>query len=148
MLDAGKSTGKVNDAMRELVKLTDILICGSQFGMGLTGLADVQEAGEALQQMGPQIVVQTEGDLGSYTSTDGESFHTPAFRIPVVDTTGAGDVYHGAYLFGLLQGWDVHRTAVFATAVAAIKCIRLGGRLGIPNYSEVIAFLQERGYDF
>lgn len=148
MLDAGKATGKVNEAMRELVALTDVLICATGIGTGLTGKTDVWESGAALLEMGPQIVVQTEGESGSYTVTPTERFYTPAFRIPVVDTTGAGDVFHGAYLYGLLQGWDVQRTAVFATAVSAIKCIHLGGRLGIPQYPEVADFLQERGFKY
>lgn len=148
MLDAGKSTARINDAMRELVRLTDILICGAEFGAGLTGQSDIWEAGAALRRMGPQVVVQTEGEAGSYTVTADQRFYTPAFRVPVVDTTGAGDVFHGAYLFGLLQDWDVQRTAVFATAVSAIKCIRLGSRMGIPKYPEVAAFLKERGFDF
>lgn len=146
MLDAGKTTGRVNDAMRELVTLSDIFIGSIGFGAELTGKSDVWEAGEALRQMGPELVVQTEGEAGSYTVSAGERFYTPAFRVPVIDPTGAGDVFHGAYLFGLLRGWDIQRTAVFATAVSAIKCIRLGGRVGIPRYAEVAAFLQERGY--
>lgn len=148
MLDAGKATGKVNNAMRELIALTDVLICSAEIGMGVTGKTDIWKAGEELLEIGPQIVVQTDGESGSYTVTPSEHFYTPAFRIPVVDTTGAGDVFHGAYLYGLLQNWDVQRTAVFATAVSAIKCIRLGGQLGIPKYPEVAAFLKERGFDY
>ena len=95
---------------------------------------------------GPKIVVQTEGKDGSYTFTASEHFHLPAFNVDVVDTTGAGDVFHGAYLVGLLHGWSVHRAGIFATAVAGIKCTSLGGRRGIPTYDRTIAFLKERGY--
>ena len=69
MLDAGKSDGSVGDGMRELVKVTDVLICGSGFGKALTGKQDLWQAGEDMLAIGPQIVVQTEGEDGSYTLT-------------------------------------------------------------------------------
>ncbi|HEX7548494.1 MAG TPA: PfkB family carbohydrate kinase, partial [Candidatus Methylomirabilis sp.] len=54
---------------------------------------------------------------------------------------GAGDVFHGAFLYGLLQGWEVGDILRFANAVSALKCTRLGGRAGIPTLAEVQAFL-------
>ena len=69
----------------------------------------------------------------------------PAFSVEVVDTTGCGDVFHGAFTYGLAQGWDVARNARFASAVAALKCRALGGRTGIPSRAEVEAFLRQRG---
>ncbi len=144
MLDGTATRGPVSETMQGLVRMADILICGSGFGLALTGQADLWSAGEAILTWGPRVVVQTEGADGSYTVTPTERFHTPAFPVEVVDTTGAGDVFHGAYLFGLLQGWDVRRIVRFSTAVAAIKCTRLGGRPGIPTYAETYQFLAER----
>ena len=60
-----------------------------------------------------------------------------------VDTTGAGDVFHGAFIFGVLKGWDIERICVFSNAVAALKCRRLGGRAGIPDLAEALRFLRE-----
>jgi sulfofructose kinase len=148
VLDAGKTDGKLTQRSRDLVALTDILICGSGFAPNLTGESDLWQAGRAALHFGPSIVVQTEGENGSYTVTAGEEFHTPAFKVAVVDTTGAGDVFHGAYITGLLQGWDLPRTALFASAVAAIKCTQLGGRAGIPNRQTAIEFLNQNGYHF
>jgi len=147
MLDAGKTTGQVSPLLESLVELTDVLICGAGFAPALTGVEDIWEAGRAILEMGPSIVVQTMGTGGSYTVTAGEQFHTPAFEVDVVDTTGAGDVFHGAYLVGLLQGWDLRRVAIFSSAVAAIKCTKLGGRAGIPRLERVLAFLRERGIE-
>ena len=147
-LDCAKSDGRsIWGKLQELVPYSDILICGSGFGRALTGHADLWRAGEAMLSLGPQIVVQTEGKDGSYTLTANEHFHTPAFDVGVVDTTGAGDVFHGAYLVGLLRGWDLRMVAAFATAVSAIKCTRLGGRKGIPTSNQTLAFLKQRGYD-
>jgi sugar/nucleoside kinase (ribokinase family) len=147
-LDCAKTEGNlIGDELRELVPYADILICGSGFGRSLTGHADLMRAGEAMLSLGPRLVVQTEGREGSYTITSEDHFHTPAFDVKVVDTTGAGDVFHGAYLVGLLHGWDLRITSLFATAVSAIKCTRLGGRIGIPTFDKTLTFLHQRGYD-
>jgi len=104
-------------------------------------------AGRAALALGPRIVVQTAGDEGSWTTTHDDEFATPCFAVDVVDTTGAGDVFHGAYIVGLLHGWDLRQTALFSAAVAALKCTRLGGRLGIPSMEQTLAFLHERDID-
>ena len=148
MLDAWKMQDTdVHPRFRRLIGEADILIAGLGFVPILTGKSDLREAGRAALALGPRIVVQTEGADGSYTVTADEEFHTPAFPVRVVDTTGAGDVFHGAYLVGLLHGWDLRRVATFASAVSAIECTRLGGRAGIPRYPEVIAFLNEQGVE-
>ena len=130
-----------------LVEECDILIAGSGFGPALTGLSDLWEVGEAIIEMGPRVVVQTEGKDGAYTVTPDERFHTPSFDVEVLDTTGAGDVFHGAYIVGQLQGWDVRQTAQFATAVSALKLRKLGGRAGIPTFAETLEFLAARGIE-
>ena len=145
VLDAASTDRPIPEWMRTLVAETDVLICGSGFGASLTGYKDRWEAGKAILDIGPHIVVQTEGLDGNYTISANEQFHTPAFKVDVVDTTGAGDVFHGAYLVGLVRGWDLRKTATFASAVAAIHCTTLGNRKGIPSMEEVDAFLRERG---
>lgn len=147
MLDAARVTASTRVGLPSLIAHVDVLICGSGFGAALTGEHDLHTAARTMLSLGPSIVVQTEGANGSYTTTQREQFHTPAFAVDVVDTTGAGDVFHGAYLVGLLKGWELRRTATFASAVAAIKCTRLGGRAGIPGYDQVLEFLRARGSD-
>jgi len=110
----------------------------------LTGHEDLPQAGRAVLDLGPRIVVQTEGVDGSYTVSPDDEFHTPAFEVDVIDTTGAGDVFHGAYLAGLVKDWDLRRIATFASAVAAIHCTVLGNRKGIPSMEKVETFLRER----
>lgn len=148
MLDGARMTGRMGrslDYYRELVARTDVLVCGAGFVPALTGRGDVWEAGRAALDLGPRTVVQTEGDRGAYTVTHEGSFHTPAFRVNVVDTTGAGDVFHGAYLVGLLRGWSPEQVALFASAVAALKCEALGGRAGIPTLERTLDFLHRQG---
>lgn len=147
MLDGSSTSGPLPPQMRRIVELTDILICGAGFGTALTGKKDLRQAAEAIMALGPQIIVQTEGADGSYTLTHDTFFHTPAFPVQVVDTTGAGDVFHGAYLVGMLHGWSPRANAIFSSAVAAVKCTQLSGRKGIPNYDQTMDFLKSRGID-
>jgi len=145
VLDGHKTSGPIGQHTRPLIEYVDILISGSGFAKALTGLSDICEAGRAILEMGPSIFVQTEGEEGSYTITRGDCFHIPAFNVDVVDTTGAGDVFHGAYIVGLLHGWELNKVAIFSTAVSAIECTKLGGRVGIPCFDEVMSFLNDRG---
>jgi ribokinase len=61
----------------------------------------------------------------------------------VVDTTGAGDVYHGAYLYGLLKRWDMRTCMRFASATSALKCRAIGARAGIPTLQEINLLLEK-----
>ena len=147
VMDGGAADRPVSEYRRALIPYVDVLITGEGFAAALTGSDDIWEAGGAILEMGPRVFVETVGNRGCYTVTEQECFHTPAFPVDVVDTTGAGDVFHGAYIVGLLRGWDLAQTAFFSSAVSALKCMRLGGRIGIPSFEETLAFLQERGID-
>jgi sulfofructose kinase len=128
----------------ELLPLVDVLIVSERFPLAYTGHEDQVRAGRRLLEMGPEIVVITLGSEGCLCLWEDRAIHVPGFQVDVVDTTGAGDAFHGAFLYGLLQGWELERTAIFANAVAAINCTRLGGRAGLPDLSEVEIFLKKR----
>lgn len=136
--------GRFRPEMRELVPLCQIAIVARQFAAEYTGTQEPDVAAASLQQEGPELVVITDGARGSWVSAPEQPvFHQPAYRVPhLVDTTGCGDAYHGAFLFGLLQGWDLRRIAAFASATAAINAQHLGGRRGLPGPANVEAFLQ------
>lgn len=136
--------GRFRPEMRQLVPLCQIAIVARQFAAEYTGTEDPEAAASRLHSAGPALVVVTDGARGSWVFAPPEPlFHQPAYRVPhLVDTTGCGDAYHGAFLFGLLQGFDVRRTAAFASAAAALNGQHLGGRLGLPGRAEVEAFLQ------
>jgi len=75
---------------------------------------------------------------------NGEMLYVKGFTVKVVDTTGAGDVFHAGFIYGLLQNWEVVETLRFSNAVAALKCRDLGGRKAIPTLEEVQRFLNLR----
>ncbi len=141
-MDGSKTDGVVSEQHRELIRYVDVLITGEGYGRGLTGLDDVWAAGEKALELGPRVFIETRGERGCFGVTQaGERFHIPAFEVDVVDTTGAGDVFHGAYIVGMMRGWPPQQCARFATAVSAIKCTKLGGRAGIPTWEQTMAFL-------
>jgi sugar/nucleoside kinase (ribokinase family) len=129
--------------MRELVPMTDICIVARDFAEKYTGVLELPKAAELIEKSGPRLVVITDGIHGSYIhSREGQTFHQPAYIFPeVIDTTGCGDSYHGAFLFGLLRGYELEKTASLASATAALNSQRLGGRSGLPNLEEVETFL-------
>jgi sulfofructose kinase len=98
-----------------------------------------------MHKYGPSVVGITLGAEGCWYSAGEGAMHQPAFPVQVVDTTGAGDTFHGAIAYGLARGWEVSRTVEFASAVAALKCRALGGRSGIPSLQETLAFLRSQG---
>ena len=93
------------------------------------------------REYGNPVVTVTLGEKGSLTWGD-EFIDMPAFAIRAVDTTGAGDVFHGGYIYGLLRGWNLRQTVEFASAVAALSCTALGGRQGIPTMAEAMSFIR------
>jgi sugar/nucleoside kinase (ribokinase family) len=96
-----------------------------------------------LHEMGPQVVWVTRGELGCCGLVDGTFYDIPAFEVKVVDTTGAGDVFHGAYAAAMLEGLPHPECARYASAVSAIKCMFPGGRTGIPNRETLKHFLED-----
>ena len=68
-----------------------------------------------------------------------EIIEVPGARVKPVDTTGAGDVFHGAFAYALFQDWTVWRCLEFANVAAALSCTRLGARSGIPRLDESLA---------
>ncbi|MFH1351562.1 MAG: PfkB family carbohydrate kinase [Pseudomonadota bacterium] len=135
--------GTMRKGSRELVSMVDVLIASERFAEPLVGHGSPPEAAiEALRQLGPQEVIITLGARGSL-GWRGEGFiFQKAFPVKAVDTTGAGDVYHGAYIYGLLQEWNMSQCMRFASATATLKCREVGAREGIPTLEEVRNFVK------
>lgn len=129
----------------ELLSLIDYLIVPRHVAEEVAGEAGAQ-ALELLATFGAKLVAITLGPEGALYLCDRTIHHLPAFRVEVVDTTGAGDVFHGAFVYAIARGWPPHRAMAFSSAVAALKCTQLGGRTGIPTLTQVEEFLKQTGY--
>ncbi|MFQ6039245.1 MAG: carbohydrate kinase family protein [Candidatus Poribacteria bacterium] len=126
----------------ELLKLTDVAIVSKMFANEMAPGTPFTEVTQRLFAVGAKIGIVTLGEKGCVVTHSAETFQYPAYhQIDVVDTTGAGDVFHGAFIYGMLQDWEVKKMVAFASAAAALNCLKLGGRAGIPNLKEVIDFL-------
>jgi sugar/nucleoside kinase (ribokinase family) len=121
-----------DESSPELLRLVDYLIATSEFAQDPRELAD---------RYGCPVVGITRGSAGAVFLDHGCLLESPAFRVPVTDTTGAGDVFHGAFIYGLLQNWSLPETIRFSHAVAAMKIMHSGARRGIPTLDEVKNFL-------
>lgn len=95
-----------------------------------------------IQGKGPEIVIFTFGEHGSMGIYGDECFEQAAMDAEIKDTTGAGDVFHGAFDVAYLRGMSVPEAARFATGVSTIKCTELGGRAAIPNMEILEDFLK------
>jgi len=128
---------KVLKGTKELIRLTNSLITSEDFPEMFTGIKNKRKALKALKSLGPQFVATTLGNKG-VLGFDGKKFlRIPRIPVQVMDTTGAGDVFHAGYIYGLLKGWNFSERLHFANRAAALKCRFLGGRKGIPHLKEI-----------
>jgi sugar/nucleoside kinase (ribokinase family) len=134
----------VYDGLPELLPLIDILIGSKDFPRRVTGITDERAALIELQKRhGCAVVGMTIGAEGAVVYCDGAFIESPGFAAPdgCRDTTGAGDAFHGGFLYGFLTGEDIETSLRLANAVAAMKCSALGARTALPARSELEVFL-------
>jgi len=127
--------------LEQLLPLVDWLVVAAPFPAAYTGLQDPVQAARALLDQGSELVAVTYGERGCRVWTAEGELQVAAFHVDAKDTTGAGDAFHGAFIYGMLQGWDLPQVARFANAVAGLNCLTLGGRRGLPSLQQVQRFL-------
>jgi ribokinase len=133
--------GSLREGMGELVALADYLIASERFVTEVAPRGEVEDSLLELSEMGPRNVIITLGEAGSVGLQDDVMIQQPAHDVDAVDTTGAGDVYHGAFISAHLLGYSFEKSMEIASAAAALKCRTIGGRAGIPELDEVLKFL-------
>lgn len=135
--------------LMEQIGLIDVFI-GSEFFYDVLFHDKNYEANcREICRQGPQVAIFTFGPKGSvgYSPETG-FFQVPAYQVPVMDTTGAGDVFHGAYLAAAVRGLGPVEAARVATATACIKCTRMGGRAGVPDWETAQKLLTTGEIDY
>jgi sulfofructose kinase len=133
---------RVTPRTEELVAAVSIAILAEQVPEALTGEKDLERALRKLRRVQPGMLCVTLGSHGSMLLDGDRVYHEPAFRVDVVDTTGAGDVFRGAFIFALLRG-DVPADILrFANAAAGVSCTRLGAINGVPTLGDAAALLE------
>ncbi len=116
----------------------DYLVASSEFPAAWTGESDPFKALETLQnEYGMKVAAMTLGAHGALAREHGRFHYSPAFVVSAVDTTGAGDVFHGAFCYAVLQGMPMRHALDFSNAMAALNCTALGARGGIRGMEEI-----------
>lgn len=126
--------------IKEILPYVDVPIVPQQWAEAWMPGQAPEAVAKSLRAGGAAIAVVTLGAHGSVVAWEGGTQHIPAFEVDVVDTTGAGDAYHGAFMAALLEDWDVPRMARFASAVGSLNCRAVGGRAALPTRQEVDGF--------
>ena len=137
----------VYEGLPELLPLIDILIGSKEFPRRVTGIVDERAALVELKtRYSCAITGMTIGAEGAVVYCEGTFIESPGFEAPGCcrDTTGAGDAFHGGFLYGFLTGEDIESSLQLGNAVAAIKCSALGARTALPTRSELEDFLGHR----
>ncbi len=112
-----------------LLPYVDILIPSAEFAQGITGKNDIADAMDELQKkFSPEILVVTDGSNGGYYYENGKAVHYDSVKVKAVDTNGAGDTFHGAFIAAYCDGKNLKDCCVFASKVAAYKCMHTGAR--------------------
>jgi len=130
----------VNEGNLDLVRRCDIVAASEHFAQAFTGAPTPAAGIASLAEIAPAVVV-TLGEHGLIWQREGETGALPAFAVDVVDTTGAGDTFHGALAAGAARGMAWPDLLRFASAAGALCCTKHGARLGIPTAAEVAALL-------
>jgi sulfofructose kinase len=131
------------EVFERLLPLTDHAIFSEPALTAFAGSADDKSLA-ALARFGCRVVAVTRGESGVSWYEDQRLHRQAAYAVEVVDTTGAGDVFHGAYALAIGAGLEVRAAMAFSAATAAMKCRHAGGRNGIPEINECLAFMRTK----
>jgi sugar/nucleoside kinase (ribokinase family) len=129
---------EVYAGVSDLIENIDYLIVSRDFPCRLMADTDLESALRKIQiRYGCRLTAATLGQDG-VVAWDGVEFHRrSAYRVPVLDTTGAGDIFHAGFIYGLYRGWPLDRQLDFACAAAALNCMATGARGGIRSFDEI-----------
>ncbi len=121
----------------ELLDLADVVIVSERVAAEIAHSSDMERSLVELTKMGPEIAVITLGDEGAIGLHEDKLVRQHAVDVNLVDVTGAGSVFRGAFGYALLQGWPIERAIPFSTAAAGLSCASLGGQGGIPTLEAI-----------
>jgi sulfofructose kinase len=129
----------IYSGFEHVLPLVDYLIASSEFPRRWTGIDDPFQALEAIQEKsGMRVAAMTLGAHGALARAEGEFIYSPAFVVNCIDTTGAGDVFHGAFCYAVLQQMPLPGALEFANAMAALNCTSYGARGGIATAAQAL----------
>jgi sugar/nucleoside kinase (ribokinase family) len=124
--------------VKDLLKYVDFPITSKEFPQRLTGEQNLLESLPQIHsEFKCRLTTATLGKLGAIAWDGQRFFLSPGFKVRAVDTTGAGDIFHAGFIYGLLQGWSIKVTLEFSNAAAALNCTASGARGRIASLAEI-----------
>jgi sulfofructose kinase len=132
---------RITPRTAELVGLVTHAMFAEHVPAQLTGIDDLERALRELRKTFGGALVVTVGDRGAVALEGDRFYNEPAFAVSAVDTTGAGDVFRGGFIYALVQGQPIDRALRSGNAAAAVSCTRLGALNGVPTMDEVHALM-------
>lgn len=134
----------IYSGFERVLPLVDYLIASSEFPRNWTAEEDPFRALELIQnEYGMKLAAMTLGAHGALARIDGRYVYSPGFVVDCADTTGAGDVFHGAFCYAVLQAMPIEKALEFSNAMAALNCRALGARGGIATRHEAVALMRK-----
>lgn len=133
------------DWMDEVLASSDAVILNDEEARLLSGLEGMEEGARAIGARTAGRVVVKAGPGGCHIWEDGAGYWYPGFSVPLVDTTGAGDSFLGAYIFAALSGWDRETAALFSNAMGAAMVSKRGSGTQVPTFGELVKVLEDGG---
>lgn len=128
---------RMGPGLGELLDLADCVVASERVATEIAHTSDIERTLVELTKMGPEIAVVTMGEDGAVGLHQDKLVRQQALNVEILDVTGAGSVFRGAFGFALLQGWPLERALPFANAAAGLNCTCLGGQEGIPTLEAV-----------
>ena len=130
---------------RPFLPYVDLMIPSEPAALEVTGCDNAEDAAKKLyEQYHPRVVVITQGVKGGILFEGKLIEHYPAFPVEAIDTNGAGDIFHGAFVAAYLKGRSFLDCAIIASAVSAIKCMHFGARACLPTFEETERFIERQ----
>lgn len=123
--------------LRALLEQTDVLFAPARYAQAIAQTGSLRKAARALLTAGPSVVAITRGDRGCLVASPHDLIEVPGHLVPVLDTTGAGDCFAGAFLYALVRGWPVRDCAQMANLMAAQSVTAYGCRGHLPNLAQL-----------
>lgn len=130
--------GVITPEIQQIVRYTDFLIVSEEFAKKFTGLNKKEKFLKKLKENNAIVTIVTCGKNGFYGYISGQYIEKKAFPVKVVDTNGAGDVFHGAFLFAYLNNMNLEDSLIFANVAASLKCAKFGVRTAVASYHEIL----------
>lgn len=146
IIDAGRYKKEVI----ELAKMTDYVVCSKEFAEQVTGITidyenrtSIIKLYQKMEEIFKGVIVVTLEDKGCLYSLDGKIKIMPSIKVKTIDSTGAGDIFHGAFTYGIAKGFDFEKILKYANIAGALSVTRVGGYKSIPSLEEMEAVYNE-----